>query len=80
MLEGEYEFICGGQQHSVSKGATIFAPRDVPHNYKCVSQTGGRLLVMISPAGFEVFFEEVSGMTDVGRVVEIAGRYGAEFV
>jgi quercetin dioxygenase-like cupin family protein len=79
VLEGDYEFMCAGRLHKASKGDTVFAPRDVPHNYKCVSKTGGRLLVVISPAGFEKFFEEISGMTDIGRVVEIGRRYGLEF-
>src|ERR1051326_1869742 len=31
ILEGEYEWTVGGQQFVVQKGATIFAPRGIPH-------------------------------------------------
>ena len=61
VIEGEYEFTCGEKKFAASKGATIFAPRDVPHSYRCVSRMPGRLLVTHTPAGLEEFFEEVGG-------------------
>jgi quercetin dioxygenase-like cupin family protein len=80
VLAGEYEFGCGGEHIRAKEGTTIFAPRDVPHHYKCVSQMPGRLLVVISPAGFERFFEEVNGLADVERVMAIGKKYGLEFL
>jgi hypothetical protein len=52
----------------------------VPHRYQCISQTSGRMLIVITPTGFEDFFVAADGVTDVGRVVEIGKKYGLEFV
>ena len=84
VLEGEYEFMCGGKTFTASKGATIFAPRGVPHAYRYVGQTPGRLMVTMTPAGFEGFFEEIGALSpqqqEIPRVIEIGKKYGLEFL
>jgi quercetin dioxygenase-like cupin family protein len=83
ILEGEYEWMVGGQTFVAQAGATIFAPRGVIHTYRYVGQKTGRLMCLISPAGFEGFFEEVDALSpaeqqDIPRVMEIARKYGLE--
>lgn len=84
ILEGQYEFTCGGRTFVASKGATIFAPRGVPHNYRNVGQQPARLMVILTPGGFEGFFEEVGALTpqqqEIPRVIEIAKKYGLEIL
>lgn len=84
VLEGEYEFTCGGKTLTARKGATVFAPRGVPHAYRYVGTTPGRLMVTMTPAGFEQFFEEVGALTpqqqEIPRVLEIGKKYGLEFL
>ena len=84
VLEGEYEITCGGKTFTARKGATLFAPRGVPHTYRYVGQTPGRLMVTITPAGFEGFFEEVGALSpqeqEIPRVMEIGKKYGLEFL
>jgi mannose-6-phosphate isomerase-like protein (cupin superfamily) len=84
VLEGEYEFMCGGKTFTARKGATVFAPRGVPHAYRYVGQTPGRLIVTMTPAGFEGFFEEVGALSpqqqEIPRVIEIGKKYGLEFL
>lgn len=84
VLEGSYEFFCGDQKFSVTKGATIYAPRGLPHSYRQVGATPGRLLVTISPAGFEAFFEEIGALSPaeqkIPHVIEIGERYGLRFL
>ena len=84
VLEGEFEFMCGGKTFTAGKGATIFAPRGVPHAYRYVGQTPGRLMVTITPAGFEGFFEEIGALSpqqqEIPRVIEIGKKYGLEFL
>ena len=60
VLEGEYEWTVGGETFVARKGATIFAPREVLHTYRYLGQTLGRLTCLITPRGFERFFEEFS--------------------
>jgi quercetin dioxygenase-like cupin family protein len=84
ILEGEYEFMVGGKTVSAKAGDTLFAPRGIPHNYRCVS-AGGKLSVVITPAGFENFFAEIGAMNpqqqqDIPRVIEIAKKFGLEFL
>jgi len=47
-------------------------------------QMSGRLLCVITPAGFEGFFEELGALSpqqqqDIPRVLEIGHSYGLEF-
>ncbi len=83
VLEGEYEWTVADKTFVAEKGATIFAPRGVPHTYRYLGQTPGRLMCIITPAGFEGFFEEIGALSsekqqDIPRVIEIAAKYGLE--
>lgn len=84
VLEGEYEFMCDGRRFPAKKGAIILAPRAVPHSYKSIGPTPGKLLLTITPAGFEGFFEEVGAMTaeqqEIPKVIAIGKKYGLEFL
>jgi quercetin dioxygenase-like cupin family protein len=85
VLAGDYEWTVGGKTFVATAGATIFAPRGVAHTYRYLGPTPGRLMCVITPSGFEGFFEEISALRpeqqqDVGRVVEIAARYGLEIL
>ena len=85
ILEGEYEWSIGGQTFVAKKGDTIFAPRGVPHTYRCLGPAPGRLMCVITPAGFEGFFEEISALTpqeqrEIPRALEIAKKYGLEIL
>lgn len=84
VLEGDYEFSVGGKTIIARKGATLFAPRGVPHTYRYLGQTPGRLMCIITPAGFEGFFEDVDAMSpqeqqDIPRIIELGKKYGLEF-
>ena len=85
VLEGEYEFVVAGQTLVAGKGATVFAPRGIPHTYRYLGQTPGKLLCVITPAGFEGFFETIGALTpeqqqDIPRVMTIAKEFGLEFL
>lgn len=85
VLEGEYEWTVGDEKFVARKGTTIFAPRGVPHTYRHIGATPGHLSVVITPAGFEEFFEEIGALSpqqqqDLPRVTEIAKKYGLEFL
>ena len=48
ILEGEYEWTVGGKTFIAQKGTTIFAPRGIPHTYRYLGQTPGRLMCVIT--------------------------------
>jgi quercetin dioxygenase-like cupin family protein len=85
ILEGEYEWTVGGETFVATKGTMIFAPRGVPHTYRYLGTAPGRLMCVITPSGFEGFFEEIAAMTqeqqqDIPKVMEIGRSYGVEFL
>ena len=85
VLEGEYEWTVGAERFVARKGATIFAPKGVAHTYRYLGQTPGRLMCVITPSGFEGFFEEIAALPsqhqqEIPRVIEIAGKYGLELL
>jgi quercetin dioxygenase-like cupin family protein len=85
ILEGEYEWTVGGKTFIAHKGTTIFAPRDVPHTYRYLGKTPGWLMCVITPSGFEGFFEDIGAMSpqqqqDIPRVMEVAKKYGLEIL
>lgn len=84
ILEGEYEWTVGEKTFTADKGTTIFAPRGIPHTYRYIGEGTGRLMRVITPSGFEGFFEEINALTpeeqeDIPRVIGIGEKYGLEF-
>ena len=84
VLEGEYEWTVGGKTFIAQKGTTIFAPRGIPHTYRYLGKTPGRLMCVMTPSGFEGFFEEIGALSpqqqqDIPSVIELGKKYGLEF-
>lgn len=85
ILEGEYEWTVGDKKFVAKKGDTVFAPRGVAHTYRYIGKPPGRLMCVITPAGFEGFFEAIAALTpqqqqDIPRVLEIAQKFGLEIL
>ena len=85
VLEGDYEFTVDGKSFVATKGTTIFAPRGIPHTYRYLGQAPGRLMCVITPAGFERFFEAIDALApeqqqDIPRVITIAKEFGLELL
>jgi mannose-6-phosphate isomerase-like protein (cupin superfamily) len=85
ILEGEFGFEVGDMQFVAGQGTFVLGPRDIPHRFWNSGDALGRFLLMMTPAGLEPFFEEFSRLmatspNDLELQVEIAGRYGIEFV
>lgn len=85
VLEGEYEFWLDGRISRGGPGTSVFLPRGVPHTFRVIGETPGRNLAILTPGGFETFFVEVAAQDlkipqNMAEIVEIAGRYGLDFV
>jgi mannose-6-phosphate isomerase-like protein (cupin superfamily) len=81
ILEGEYEIKCG--EHTVRAGprSFVFAPRDIPHQLTNVSSGPSKILGIISPAGFEGLWLEISRLQSppaIEKIHEIAAKYRLE--
>jgi mannose-6-phosphate isomerase-like protein (cupin superfamily) len=82
VIEGDYEFACGDRIFVARPGATVFGPRGVAHGYRYLGKPPGRILLFITPAGTERWFEEVGALEkqEVPEVIELGKEYGLEFL
>ena len=65
ILEGEYLFQVGEDKHQLKAGDTIFLPRNVPHTFAQLTETG-KMFFFFQPAGkMEDFFRKIGGMKSV---------------
>jgi quercetin dioxygenase-like cupin family protein len=83
VLEGRVGALLGDDVVEGGPGDLIFKPRDQWHTFWNASDEPARILEIISPAGFERFFEE---LVDLGGVTQanpdeigaLCGRYQLE--
>ena len=75
VLEGTFGFQAGEQTIHGLNGAYIFIRRGLVHTYWNQGPTPAKLLILISPPGFEQYFEELSeGLAAAGDSTEAAMR------
>jgi quercetin dioxygenase-like cupin family protein len=60
ILEGELTFQLGDDVVTRKAGQPAFAPRGVPHTYANLSSAPARALLVITPAGFERYFDQIA--------------------
>ena len=60
LLEGELTFQLGADVFTRRVGELAFAPRGVPHTYANLSGAPARALLVITPAGFERYFDRIA--------------------
>lgn len=77
VLEGAYKFKVGEKLFDLKAGESIFLPRQVPHAWTQVEQTG-KMLVILQPAGkLEDFFVTMAAMDHEPTPGEVAGVFAA---
>ena len=83
VLEGRVGALLGDDVVYGEPGDLIFKPRAEWHTFWNAGDEPARILEIISPGGFEGYFQEMvellaTGAPDPERVGEIASRYGLE--
>ena len=58
VLAGEVEFHVGEERFRVGPGGFVFMPREVPHEFRILTETFKAILV-ITPGGFENYFKRM---------------------
>ena len=79
VLEGEFEFLSDGEWIKAPVGELLFGPRGKVHAFRNVGKTDGRIAIVITPAGMEIFFEKLSGLripADIPRIQQLFAQYG----
>jgi quercetin dioxygenase-like cupin family protein len=93
VLEGTFEFLAGDRTFTATAGATVHGPKGIPHTFKNVDNTTGKLLVIATPAGFDEFVAEVGlpandaaapppppSPADLEHLVGVARKYGLQLI
>jgi len=83
VLEGRMGALLGDEVLEAAPGDLVFKPRDQWHTFWNAGEEPARILEIISPAGFEKYFDELSdlmasGPPDLEAIGPIAARYGLE--
>jgi len=84
VLEGECEWQVGDELVRAGPGTFVFIPPGVPHSVANASDKPARMLLTISPPGYEHFFEELEklvtrdGAPDANDIANLASRYDTE--
>jgi quercetin dioxygenase-like cupin family protein len=80
VLEGELNVLVGDRTVTATTGAFVLVPRGTVHTYSKIGTASAKILVIISPAGFEKFFEEIAGPPDLEKIKALAPKYNLEIV
>ena len=82
VLEGEIGIQVGDEVVTARAGDLVFKPRGVPHAFWNATDRPARALEIISPGGFERYFDELAPLLSAGGPPDVAAmgalweRYG----
>lgn len=93
VLEGEITFLLGDKKVAAKPGSFIQGPRGVPHAFKNESNAPARMLILVTPPGFEKFLAEFAQPiasfeappapvtpADIERLLAVAPKHGIEIL
>lgn len=86
ILDGELTWEVDGQRFTGGTGASAFAPRGTAHAFQNFHDETAHILVMVTPAGLDRFFEDVTELNkglsqpDYARVEQLMQSYGMELL
>jgi mannose-6-phosphate isomerase-like protein (cupin superfamily) len=77
ILEGRFRFWLDGEIVEASAGATVVAPRRVPHTWINMGGTPGRMTVPFIPGGIDGFFHNMENIPHTDpRALIVSEQYG----
>lgn len=85
VLSGEVTFWLEGEVMTKGPGEAVFIPRGKRHAFMVVSKEAARFLVIVTPGGFENFFQEAAARQlripeDMAEVSQLGTIHNIEFV
>lgn len=83
--EGEFELRYGEETKKGGPGTIAMLPKGIPHGFRNVGKTPGKVLIVITPARFEGFFVDLIALPekergDFAKVTAIGKKYNLEFL
>jgi quercetin dioxygenase-like cupin family protein len=58
------EFQLGEQRFRAKAGSVAFLPKNIPHTFRNVGATASKVVVVVLPARFVGFFEEIHALAN----------------
>lgn len=90
IVEGEVEFMVGGDTIRATAGTIVHGPKGVPHAFKNVGEKQAVIHSWFHPAGFETMIAEVGDVVtdpsetppepDMAKMMKLAPEYGLEML
>jgi quercetin dioxygenase-like cupin family protein len=79
VLDGEFTFVCDGQEIAAEAGSYLLVPPGTPHVLRA-DTSRGRLLTVMAPGGLEGMFRELSelpsdSLRDPATRAAVSARY-----
>jgi len=92
VMEGIFSFLVGDQTVTAETGTYVYVPRGTVHTFTNIGPAAGRLLVTVTPSGFEKYFEAIgtpvhsreeafamNEAPDIERLMALAPAFNLEF-
>ena len=83
VVDGEFLFQVGDERQTLKAGDTIYLPRNIPHTWLQLSDTG-KLIYLLQPAGtLEDFFKEMKALNHPPTFADeqkISRKHGVETI
>ncbi len=87
VLDGQVQGFCGNQAWTAGPGSLVFLPSGIPHGFQVSHAGPGRLIVIVSPGGFDQFVAAAGEPApdlrlpdpvppDPGRLAQLAAAHG----
>ncbi|MFN3281911.1 MAG: cupin domain-containing protein [Tabrizicola sp.] len=82
VLEGRFAFWCNGARVELTEGGVICVPRGAEHRFQNIGASLGRLMVIVTPGGFEGFFPAAAREpdADMDRICRIGEQFNLRFI
>jgi quercetin dioxygenase-like cupin family protein len=91
VLDGELEGFCGDQAWRARPGSLVYLPHGIPHGFTVSAAGPGRIIVVVSPGGFDQFVAAAGQPArdlrlpepvapDPARITQLAAAHGIQIL
>ena len=91
VLDGQFEGFCGDQAWQAGPGSLVYLPHGIPHGFTVSAAGPGRIIVVVSPGGFDQFVAAAGEPArelrlpepvapDPARLTQLAAAHGIEIL
>jgi len=63
VVEGDYEFLVDGEWIKALAGDSFYRARGTIHTFRNCGTTTGKILIFVTPGGFQSYLEEISPLS-----------------